>query len=143
MCDVSQKIADAVTTLREVFSISQCEYRIMPFTEWPNLKQEKGVYIIVNGDEVLYVGRGIIRRRQESHYKKLNGTLTKHDNKEPKGWQHFREHHVVDCTKLMLYIVVLYTDVDEAAMEGGLIKLLLPYVNNEVYLSNVKMETHK
>lgn len=134
--NITQHVTDAVVSIRDFYGMSLGDTRVLQFSEWPSIKRGRGVYIIIDGDEVIYVGRGNIRARQESHHKKLTGGLTKHDNKEPKGWVYLREHRNIDCDKLRLIIVYLKYKDDEAAMEGGLIKKLQPYTNDEIFSKN-------
>ena len=137
--DTIEKIVTSIERIREFYGMDDSPIELMDFTEWPDIRSGRGIYIIVNDDEVLYVGKGNIKSRHESHFKKLTGQLTKHDNKEPRGWVHLRENRGVDHTKLQLVIVYLSNKADESAMEGGLIKMLQPYTNDEIFSENFKL----
>lgn len=136
----TDNILDSVARIRDFLPINYCKVEFCDFVDWPEIKNNKrGVYIILEENKVIYVGKGNIRSRQESHYKKMTGGLTKHDNKEPKGWTYLREQRGVDYTKLQLIVVYLKDKADESAMEGCLIKMLQPYTNDEVFSKNAKL----
>lgn len=134
-----QQVTDAIEDIRNFYKMVDVHPKFVDFSQWADIKRGRGVYVLLNDDEVIYVGRGNIKARQESHYKKLTGGLTEHDNKEPKGWAHLREERGIDPNSLLLIYVYLNGKDDEAAMEGGLIKILQPYTNDEIFSKNSQL----
>lgn len=134
-----QKTTDAIEAIRNFYNMVDVYPKFIDFSQWADIKRGRGIYILLNDDEVIYVGRGNIKARQESHYKKLTGALTEHDNKEPEGWRHIREERGIDPDNLLLIYVYLNGKDDEAAMEGGLIKILQPYTNDEIFSKNAQL----
>lgn len=137
--DTVQKVTDAIEDIRNFYNMVDVHPKFTDFSQWADIKRGRGVYILLNDDEVIYVGRGNIKARQESHFKKLTGALTEHDNKEPKGWVRLREERGIDPNNLLLIYVYLIGKDDEAAMEGGLIKILQPYTNDEIFSKNAQL----
>lgn len=134
-----QKISNAVVSISDFFNITLGETRYLHFSEWPTLKDKRGVYVIIEGDDIIYVGKGNVKSRQKSHHKKLTGGLTRHDNQEPKGWKRLREDRGVDYDNLQLFVVYLKHKAHESAIEGGLILVLEPYANDENFSENSKL----
>lgn len=132
-------VLEAAKKIIDFYAIDCGDIDAMDFSKWPKLPKGRGVYAILDNNEIVYVGRGNIKARQKSHHKKLVGALTKHDNKEPEGWVHVRKNRGVNYDELKLVVIFLRGKDDEAAMEGGLIKILQPYVNDEIFSKNFKL----
>ena len=92
-------------------------------------KRRRGVYVISEGDQVIYVGKGFFTARNTSHYKKAINEA----KYNPKGWIWFKDNVNYSIDKWVLTVVELDSYVDITFMEGALIKDLLPLANDEVF----------
>jgi len=126
-------VLDTVTRVREFFGIT-CSVEQRPFQDWASLPRTlRGVYILTDEEQrVIYVGKGFIRSRQDSHWPKAHGAPKKHQI-YPKGWQWLNEHFTVTPSLWTLNYIRLERETELSAMEGGLIHLLQPLANDETF----------
>lgn len=94
----------------------------------------RGIYILE--DELqrpIYVGKGWIRNRQNTHWPKAMGAAKTYHS-DPEGWQHLREQNPnMDPKEWTIYYTELDTETALSALEGALIHLLQPLANNETF----------
>ena len=100
--------------------------------------KHRGVYIISEGDAVVYVGKGQIRTRQKKHWEKAHNELKTGTN-DTKGWAWLREHY--DTYRLTplnwtVRYIILKKQTELSAVEGALIHLLQPLANDETFHDN-------
>jgi excinuclease UvrABC nuclease subunit len=126
-------VADTVNRMKAFFSID-CELEQMPFQDWASLPRTmRGVYVLTDeASRVIYVGKGFIRSRQDSHWPKAHGTPKQH-HIDPKGWKWLRENYSVTPSLWTLNYISLKKETELSAMEGGLIHLLQPLANDETF----------
>jgi len=130
------KVLDTIKTCADFFKID-CEVKETNFLNWRQIpKKIRGVYIITSslndGAEIIYVGKGNIRTRQDMHYKKSIGEeipgLT-----YPEAWKFLLENYTVTNDNWHIYYIHLQRETQLSAMEGALIHFLQPWVNDEVW----------
>ena len=111
--------------------ISPVSVQVFPSWEegFKGHKRKRGVYIIFDEDEMIYVGKGFFYARNKSHYDKA----TNKANYNPKGWIWFKENYNYSIDNWHLFLIELNSEVDITFMEGALIKDLRPLANDEVY----------
>lgn len=127
-----QQIADAIQLMKNVHDI-QSRSESYDFVNWRDIKGNAyGVYVILHADEVIYVGQGHVRDRQERHHGKLTEEITA-DTDMPDGWLHLRTKRTLDYTKFQLIVLHIEDQADVNLMEAGLIKHLQPCVNMQIY----------
>ena len=100
--------------------------------------KHNGVYVISEGDFVVYVGKGQIRRRQKKHWEKALHELKRGTN-DTKGWQWLRENYSVynlNPENWVVQYLILHKETELTAMEGALIHLLQPLANDETFTDN-------
>ena len=95
-----------------------------------------GVYIITCGREILYVGQGRVRRRQKHHIDNITGeNLITEDSKgrtkSTKAWEVLRNTRSIDTDCCTVTYMDCKTKYDAVAVEGALIKFLMPPANSE------------
>lgn len=98
----------------------------------------RGIYILE--DELqrpIYVGKGWIRNRQQTHWPKALGN-TKSYQSYPKGWKHLKEHNCdLNPREWTIYYTELESETALTALEGALIHLLQPLANDETFTDNI------
>ena len=102
--------------------------------------KHNGVYIISEGDYVVYVGKGWIRARQKKHWEKALAELKRGTN-DTKGWQWLRENYSVynlNPENWTVQYLILHKETELTAMEGALIHLLQPLANDETFTDNAR-----
>jgi|TARA_R100000030_G_scaffold89724_1_gene74113 excinuclease UvrABC nuclease subunit len=92
-------------------------------------KRKRGVYVIFDNDNVIYVGKGFFTARNTSHYNKAINKA----KYNPKGWIWLKENYNYSIDNWQLYMIELDSEVDITFMEGALIKDFMPLANDEVY----------
>ena len=100
--------------------------------------KHNGVYVVSEGDKVVYVGKGWIRARQTKHWQKALADF-KHGTNDTKGWKWLRENYsVYDLTpeKWTVKYIILHKETELTAMEGALIYRLQPLANDETFIDN-------
>lgn len=129
---MSQVIA-TVDRLRQFFNID-CRVQTKPFSNYKELKRtSRGVYVLTSEDGlVIYVGKGTIKDRQDSHWFKAHGTPKKHQI-DPKGWKWLRENYNITPGAWTINYIELSKETELSAMEGGLIHILQPLANDETF----------
>ena len=129
---MSQVIA-TVDRLRQFFNID-CRVQTKPFSNYKELKRtSRGVYVLTSEDGlVIYVGKGTIKDRQDSHWFKAHGTPKKHQI-DPKGWKWLRENYNITPGAWTINYIELKKETELSAMEGGLIHILQPLANDETF----------
>lgn len=126
-------VTQTVDRVKAFFGID-CTLAQKPFKDWTDLPRKKrGVYILTDEHErVVYVGKGFIRDRQDSHWPKAHGTPKKHQI-DPKGWKWLRENYEVKPSEWTLNYILLAKETELSAMEGSLIHILQPLANDETF----------
>jgi len=100
--------------------------------------KHSGVYVISEGDHVVYVGKGHIRNRQKKHWEKAHNELRKGTN-DTKGWTWLRDNYTVynlTPTNWTVRYLILKKQTELSAVEGALIHLLQPLANDETFHDN-------
>ena len=97
-------------------------------------KSATGIYVITEGDDVLYVGKGHIAARHEKHLKKIRGQSVV----EPKGWLWLRTVRQSRPENWKMIMVFTESRSVESLLEGALIHELQPLVNDEIFGKPVK-----
>ena len=129
---MSQVIA-TVERLKTFFGID-CTVQTKPFNSYKELKKtSRGVYVLTSQDGlIIYVGKGTIKDRQDSHWFKAHGTPKKHQI-DPKGWKWLRENYTITPGLWTINYIELKRETELSAMEGGLIHILQPLANDETF----------
>ena len=129
---MSQVIA-TVERLKIFFGID-CTVQTKPFNSYKELKKtSRGVYVLTSQDGlIIYVGKGTIKDRQDSHWFKAHGTPKKHQI-DPKGWKWLRENYNITPGAWTINYIELKRETELSAMEGGLIHILQPLANDETF----------
>ncbi len=127
------KVLDTVNRLKEFYGID-CAVETKPFKDYKQLTRTmRGVYVLTSQDGlVIYVGKGTIKDRQDSHWFKAHGTPKKHQI-DPKGWKWLRENYTVTPGLWTVNYIALKRETELSAMEGGLIHILQPLANDETF----------
>ncbi len=94
-------------------------------------KTLKGIYILLQDDKVMYVGKGNIQDRQCKHWKKANGDLK---IKDPEGWKWLVENVEIAPKEWTIKYLILHKQTELSAVEGCLIHKLKPLANNETFI---------
>lgn len=124
-----------IDTINEVLNICNCTatVNVTPFGSFSEIPtRAKGVYIIVEGDTVIYVGKGNIKERQRKHWDKAHNNI-KPGTQDPDGWKWLRENVEIHPTAWMIYHLSLYKEVEKTAVEALLILRLKPLANDETF----------
>lgn len=124
---------DTINRLKDFFNI-ECQVSTKPFRSYKELERTmRGVYVLTSHDGlVIYVGKGTIKARQDSHWFKANGTPKKHQI-DPKGWKWLRENYSITPADWTINYIELKRETELSAMEGGLIHILQPLANDETF----------
>lgn len=128
-----KKVHDTVDQLKKFFNID-CTIQTKPFNSYKELKKtSRGVYVLTSENgEIIYVGKGTIKDRQDSHWFKAHGTPKKHQI-DPKGWKWLRENFTITPGLWTINYIELKKETELSAMEGGLIHILQPLANDETF----------
>jgi hypothetical protein len=129
----AMSIEATINRMKQFFGID-CEVSKLPFTDWASLpKTMRGVYVLTDEQgQTIYVGKGFVRSRQDTHWAKANG-IVKSNVVDTKGWQWLREHVQITPSQWTLNYIALARETELSAMEGGLIHLLQPLANDETF----------
>lgn len=119
------KVLDILGITTEVKVTSFGGYTDIPSTA-------KGIYVIVENEQVIYVGKGNIKARQVHHWNKAHNNITR-NTKDTDGWRWLREHCEIAPASWMIYYMSLCKETEKTAVEGMLIHLLQPLANDETY----------
>jgi excinuclease UvrABC nuclease subunit len=115
-----------------------CHITQLPFRNYKEIPQNaRGVYILEDDiQRPIYVGKGWIRKRQDSHWTKAQ-VLNKSYHTDPKGWQYLREQDpTLSPKEWTIYYTLLNKETAITALEGALIHILQPLANDETYRDN-------
>jgi hypothetical protein len=127
-----EKITDSIDKIKHFFNI-EATVQFVEFLDRKNIpKKCRGIYIILEGEEVLYVGKGNIASRQKQHLAKITNQLAKYFV-EPKGWKWLRTERKAVPDNWKFIMIFTNTKSEETAMEGALIHMLKPTVNDEIF----------
>ena len=127
------KVQATVDQLKTFFNI-ECSITTKPFSDYKDISAKlRGVYVLTDQDgKIIYVGKGVIRSRQDSHWPKAHGKPKKHQI-DPKGWKWLRENFDVKPGLWTVNYIELKKETELSAMEGGLIHILQPLANDETF----------
>ena len=127
------KVVDTVALLKTFFNI-ECTLQTKQISSYKDLKKtSRGVYVLTTEDGlIVYVGKGDIKARQDSHWFKAHGTPKKHQI-DPKGWKWLRENYNITPGNWTINYIELARETELSAMEGGLIHILQPLANDETF----------
>lgn len=127
------QVLDTVDRLKAFYGID-CTVETKPFKDYKELvRTMRGVYVLTSQDGlVIYVGKGTIKDRQDSHWFKAHGTPKKHQI-DPKGWKWLRENYEITPGQWTINYIELKRETELSAMEGGLIHILQPLANDETF----------
>ena len=92
-----------------------------------------GIYVIQQGEQVIYVGKGQIKSRQSKHWDKAFGNKKA---KDTSGWRWLRENIEIAPTTWKVNYILLHKQTELSAVEGALIHLLQPLANDETFKDN-------
>ena len=129
------KVVDTIQSELEHFGI-QAEIITKEFKNYKSIpSKHNGVYIVSEGDKVVYVGKGWVRARQSKHWEKALADF-KHGTNDTKGWQWLRENYStynLTPEKWTVQYFILHKETELTAMEGALIYRLQPLANDETF----------
>jgi len=92
---------------------------------------KNGVYVIESKDNIVYIGKGTVRDRLKTHIEKISGKF--HTAKDTTGFKILRETTNITVGECNVHYMDCKTEIDATAMEGALMKKLMPLANNETY----------
>lgn len=125
-------VKDTIDKVLSVLSIT-ADVKITAFGSYTDIPgSAKGIYILVEGERVIYVGKGNIKARQVQHWNKAHNNITR-NTKDTDGWRWLRENCEITPTTWMIYHMSLRKETEKTAVEGMLIHLLQPLANDETY----------
>lgn len=128
-----QQIESAVQRCREFFQITAGQSQHLGFPEWQQIPtKQRGIYVIYDQAVVIYVGKGLVRDRQDKHWQKAQGEFR--DARDTLGWRWLREHTEVAADSWRMLVITGLSHTQCSALEGALIHVLQPLANDEVYL---------
>jgi len=132
-----QPISRSISKVSKFFGI-ELDPESVKLSEWKEIpfSIKHGVYIITHGLEILYVGQGRVRRRQKHHIDNITGEnlITKDSKgrtKSTKAWEVLRENRSINENYCRVIYMDCKTKYDAVAVEGALIKFLMPPANSE------------
>lgn len=126
--NIDQRLAELAVL---VGAEPRCEDR--PFTDWRQIQPtDQGIYVIYSDQEIIYVGKGQIRSRQDKHWQKALADFR--SARDTVGWRWLRENREVLPDQWRILTVAGLGHTARAAYEGLLIHWLQPLANDEVFL---------
>jgi excinuclease UvrABC nuclease subunit len=130
-------VAKTVSRCRRFFKID-CQLQTKSFDHYSEIsKTSRGVYILESEHhEIIYVGKGNVRARQDSHWPKAIGESKTYT---PKGWQWLQENVKTTPKNWQLHYIELAKETELSAMEGSLIHLLQPLANDETFRDRISI----
>lgn len=125
--DIDEKIQSVLSFLK-----IEAEVITKPFRYHRDIhKLLKGIYILVQDEQVIYVGKGNIADRQRTHWKKANGDLK---IKDPEGWHWIQKNIDISPKDWTIKYLILHKQTELSAVEGCLIHVFQPLANNETFI---------
>ena len=127
-------VQDTVDKCKTFFNIN-CTLESIPYPQYKERvpKSARGVYVLESElGQIVYVGKGNIKARQDSHWPKANGDIKEYTI-DPKGWQYLRNNFEIRPELWTLHYVELKKETELSAMEGSLIHFLQPLANDETF----------
>ena len=125
-------VVDTIKNTLKFFNID-AELQVNGFSGYKQIPAKaKGIYVIIQGETVVYVGKGNIKARQVHHWNKANNII-KPGTQDPDGWKWLREHVEIHPATWTIYHLVLTKETEKSAVEGALIHLLQPLANDETF----------
>lgn len=88
--------------------------------------------MIYGQHQVIYVGKGQIRSRQDKHWQKALADFR--SARDTLGWRWLRDHAAVEPDQWRMIYISGLNRTAQSALEGGLIHLLQPLANDETVL---------
>lgn len=132
-----KSILDTINRTRQFLALEHLTVTQLPYSYYKEIPtRSRGIYILE--DELqrpIYVGKGWIRSRQNTHWPKALGEVKSYHT-DPKGWQHLREHNELFPKEWTIYYIEVDKETAISALEGSLIHLLQPLANDETYRDN-------
>jgi hypothetical protein len=125
-------------TIQNVLDFFNLKANIMtkPFKHYADIpSRHNGIYILNEGDTVIYVGKGQIKVRQSKHWQKAHNEL-KAGTTDTDGWRWLRENVEISPKDWTLNYIILQKQTERSAVEGALIHLLQPLANDETFKDN-------
>ena len=92
---------------------------------------KNGVYIIEADNQIVYVGKGTVRDRMKTHIEKISGEFQ--TAKDTTGFKILRETTNITVMDCRVHYMDCKNEINATAMEGALMKKLMPLANNETY----------
>jgi hypothetical protein len=90
-----------------------------------------GIYVLIQDEQVMYVGKGKIHDRLRKHWKKANGKLLPTD---PPGWHWLYKNVTINPSEWIVKYLILDKQTKLSLIEGCLIHDFQPLANNETYI---------
>tara|TARA_Y100001954_G_C15803783_1_gene601558 strand:- start:2231 stop:2647 length:417 start_codon:yes stop_codon:yes gene_type:complete len=136
---ITKKIKNHLNNLAEIFDVKVEGHfcNILNFKEIPS-EIINGVYILFYQNQIIYVGKGIVRNRQEMHIEKLSGHFNK--AKDTVGFKLLRNKKKIIIGDCQVYYFNAYTKSASSAFESALIHFLQPLANKETFEQFYKSE---
>jgi excinuclease UvrABC nuclease subunit len=136
-----KSILDMINRTRTSLELEHLKVNQIPYRNYREIPtKSRGVYILEDElQRCIYVGKGWIRTRQNSHWPKAHGDVKTYHT-DPRGWQYLREHNELAPKEWTIYYIEVEKETAISAMEGALIHLLQPLANDETYRDNMGSE---
>lgn len=125
-------------TIQKVLNFFELKANIVtkPFKHYADVPvHHNGIYILSEGDKVIYVGKGQVKNRQAKHWQKAHNEL-KSGTTDTDGWRWLRENIEISPKDWTLNYLILEKETERSAVEGSLIHLLQPLANDETFKDN-------
>ena len=134
-----KKIKSYLNILAELFNLKVEGHfcNILNYKEIPG-EIINGVYILFHFDEIVYVGKGKVKNRQEMHIEKLSGHFK--NAKDTVGFKLLRENKKIIVSNCQVYYFNTHTKSASSAFESALIHFLQPLANKETFEQYYKSE---
>ena len=136
---IKKKIKSYLNNLAELFNLKVEGHfcNILNYKEIPG-EIINGVYILFHFDEIVYVGKGKVKNRQEMHIEKLSGHFK--NAKDTVGFKLLRENKKIIVSNCQVYYFNTHTKSASSAFESALIHFLQPLANKETFEQYYKSE---
>jgi len=127
------KITQTINNCINFFGITIPAVEGCAFQDWRGIStRARGIYVIYGEDQVIYVGKGQIRSRQDKHWQKALANFR--SAKDTLGWRWLRENRAPEPDQWQMVYISGLTRTAQSALEGSLIHFLQPLANDETVL---------